>query len=749
MTTNPSSHGNPEQPPAIRQRLDALLTRVRSILAWTRRGLRRWFTAVCASFAFCRLQSVNVLRRGKLSCFDLPLEAIRLGRTVIASPDAWSSVEQEREDWRTASSLLRKGLVPPSSDGGHIRSLPLTILAWCVNLTTRLLTKLASPLVAFRLGASVVKGQPKAEACRGCLAVAERLEVLRKEFRTRSAEGGVANRRTVIRGLIFPASACLFLGWLLLSDGKPRVMRLAVSRSLGQMVARMTPARRPSASVTLKPEPTSGQESLAGLRLRANHGDAVAQALLGSKYAKGEGVLKDPVEAVGWFRKAADQGLVEAQLSLGSMYGMGDGIARDSTEAAKWLRKAAEQGEPLAQALLGAMYANGEGVKKDLTEALKWLRGAAVNGVAKAQSMLGLMYAFGEGVSKDPLEAMKWLQKAAEQGDVDAQSYLGLMLATGDGVAKDTVEATKWLRKAANQGSVDAKAYLDKISTMSGNDFKDSAGLSQSTGAAEQVESLAALRLRAEQGDAVSQTHLALKYAQGVGVVKDSEEAAKWFRKAADQGNAEAQALLGVMYADGVGVNKSMPEAAKWFRMAADHGEANAQALLGAMYAEGDGVTKDSSEAVKWTLKAANQGHPGAQNNLGLWYATGAGVKKDSDEAAGWYRKAAVQGYAAAQANLGAMYAFGDGVSEDPVEGMKWLRKAADQRHPMSLGALGTMYYYGKGGVKKDLVEALMWADLAVAEGLPIAKLQVALEQEMTPSQIAEAKKRVREFGPR
>jgi TPR repeat protein len=68
---------------------------------------------------------------------------------------------------------------------------------------------------------------------------------------------------------------------------------------------------------------------------QAGQGDADAQLSLGEKYAKGEGVAKDPVEAARWFRRAAEVGgNAIAQNSLGEMYARGDGVPQNEEEAA-------------------------------------------------------------------------------------------------------------------------------------------------------------------------------------------------------------------------------------------------------------------------------------------------------------------------------------------------------------------------------------------------------------------------------
>jgi TPR repeat protein len=197
----------------------------------------------------------------------------------------------------------------------------------------------------------------------------------------------------------------------------------------------------PRAVSEVMPVVVTGNDPLADLREGAEQGDAYAQYNLGISYDNGEGVAKDQVEAVKWYRKAADQGNANAQYNLGNRYYNGEGVAKDLVEAVKWFRKAADQGDAPAQYSLGVYYDDGEGVAKDQVEAVKWLRKAADQGHAPAQYNLGMSYANGEGVAKDQVEAVKWFRKAADQGNAPAQFNLGNSYINGFGVAKDLVEA--------------------------------------------------------------------------------------------------------------------------------------------------------------------------------------------------------------------------------------------------------------------------------------------------------------------
>ncbi len=81
----------------------------------------------------------------------------------------------------------------------------------------------------------------------------------------------------------------------------------------------------------------------------AEAGDAGAQFNLGVMYANGEGVVKDQVQAVKWYRKAAEQGYADAQVNLGTAYWMGTGVPKDLVQAHVWINISAAKVNELAQ----------------------------------------------------------------------------------------------------------------------------------------------------------------------------------------------------------------------------------------------------------------------------------------------------------------------------------------------------------------------------------------------------------------
>jgi TPR repeat protein len=146
----------------------------------------------------------------------------------------------------------------------------------------------------------------------------------------------------------------------------------------------------------------------------------------------------------------------------------------------------------------------------------------------------------------------------------------------------------------------------------------------------------------------------------------------------------------------------------------AEQGNPDAQAGLGSLYLGGYGVARDEAVAMAWFRKAAEQGHANGQFSLAsLCYG-----RKEYAPAASWYRRAAEQGNALAQIRLGRMYAEGPGLARDDVQAFKWFA-----------------------------VAALRGSDSYVR--INAAKGRDAAAMKMTPAQIAEAERLVREWKPK
>ena len=343
----------------------------------------------------------------------------------------------------------------------------------------------------------------------------------------------------------------------------------------------------------------------------------------------------------------------------------------------------------------------------DYATVLLLMRPLAEGGNALAQNYMGILYDNGHGMPQDDAQAVAWYQKAADQGDPRAEINVGEAYETGRGVPRDMRQAVKWFRKAADQGHPPAELKVGSL------------------------------------------------YAAGRGVPQDYGLAAQWFRRASDQGYAAAQFNLGYLYGEGKGVPHDHDKAIEWYRKAAEQGHAGAQTNLGAAYEAGRGVEQDFAQAAAWYRKAADLGNAVAQYNLGNLYGSGRGVPQDFRQAMAWYRKAAAQDYALAGASLGYAYDVGRGVAQDPAQAANWYRKAADDGNADAQYSLGRLYLQGRG-VPQDLVQADKWVSLAIKRYAPSEKdkraravvMRESIESKMTPAQLEEAQKLLREWKP-
>jgi uncharacterized protein len=271
---------------------------------------------------------------------------------------------------------------------------------------------------------------------------------------------------------------------------------------------------------------------------------------IGINFEKGNGVEKNNVKAVEWYKKSAEQGYSLAQFKLGVCYGLGLGVKQDYSKAFNWYKKSAEQGNSTAQYNLGFYYANGRGSEQDYSKAFVWYKKSADQGYSTAQFNLGVCYAKGQGVEQDYSKAFKWYKKSAEQGDPTAQCNLGFYYANGRGVGQNYSIAVKWYMKSAKKGY------------------------------------------------SIAQYFLGVCYDEGLGVERDYSKAIEWYSRSAEQGDSDAQLNLGNCYYNGKGVDKDYSKAIEWYRESAEQGNVDAKNMLSKLYDTGGYQCKDLSKCV-------------------------------------------------------------------------------------------------------------------------------------------------------
>jgi hypothetical protein len=136
------------------------------------------------------------------------------------------------------------------------------------------------------------------------------------------------------------------------------------------------------------------------------------------QYAAGMSLYKehDYPKAYTTLRAAADAGSGKAMNWIGTMHLYGDGVKRDPNEALQWFHKAAELDYPGAMANIGTMHGHGVGTVRDVVEALHWFKKAANLGHIDSMLEVARAYEKGIGVKKDAAEAERWLTKAKAAG---------------------------------------------------------------------------------------------------------------------------------------------------------------------------------------------------------------------------------------------------------------------------------------------------------------------------------------------
>ena len=205
------------------------------------------------------------------------------------------------------------------------------------------------------------------------------------------------------------------------------------------------------------------------------------------------------------------------------------------------------------------------------------------------------------------------------------------------------------------------------------------------------LDDVKGLASKAQSGEPMAQYLLALIYDQGRLLPRDRESSRQWMLKAAEQGYVPAQVGLGEMYLANArtGPVPDYPHAERWLRMAATQGDAEAQFWLGAGYERGFFGVIDYREALKWLQMASAQGLPDAQFCVGGMYDAGEGVPESDEKAARWYRRAAdhfsdVSGVWEAEVQMDYMYRDGR-LRKDYVEAYMWAAIVGPQEtHPMT-----------------------------------------------------------------
>ena len=121
-------------------------------------------------------------------------------------------------------------------------------------------------------------------------------------------------------------------------------------------------------------------------------------------------VKEDGYWDLAWHAKAADYGDADSQMIIAKAYENGEeGVDRNMVKALLFYKKAAAQKKPDACMRLGQLFEEGKLVPKDKKEAVLWYTAAARTEFIPAQLRISEIYQ----QDKNYVPALYWLEKAA------------------------------------------------------------------------------------------------------------------------------------------------------------------------------------------------------------------------------------------------------------------------------------------------------------------------------------------------
>lgn len=238
--------------------------------------------------------------------------------------------------------------------------------------------------------------------------------------------------------------------------------------------------------------------------------------------------------------------------------------------------------------------------------------------------------------------------------------------------------------------------------------------------------SISELQQKANDGDAQAQFELALCYANGTDVEKNTELAFDWHKKAAEQGHVNAEFALGLYYLLGKDQMQQTQEIVNKWGLGHNPGENVDPAFeLAVIQFFAVKVGADDDLAFAWLKKAAEQNHAEANYWLGQCYLNSIGTAQDYESAFGCFRIAAEQGIAESQYPLACCFFEGKGIEQNDELGLQWCEKAAERGIATAQYRLAQCYFDGDC-VEQNNDLALSWLKKSAENHYAKAKSRLA-----------------------
>lgn len=208
-----------------------------------------------------------------------------------------------------------------------------------------------------------------------------------------------------------------------------RIFPLLVALTLGPALPAFA-AETANVSADAAPASTLQALTIAELESRMAKGDLRAQAELGARYGRGDGVPSDVPKAIALLKDAAAKNEPDAMHWLATAYTNGVGVEKSETQAALLYEQAALKGHRESQYMMGVMISTGQaGFSADWKAAIPYFRKSADQNLPVAEFMMGYAYQLGNGVDTNPEVAAAWYRRALSRGPhITAQYNLARMI---------------------------------------------------------------------------------------------------------------------------------------------------------------------------------------------------------------------------------------------------------------------------------------------------------------------------------
>lgn len=370
----------------------------------------------------------------------------------------------------------------------------------------------------------------------------------------------------------------------------------------------------------------------------------------------------------------------------------------------------------------------------DYTSAVKRFRLASVLGHEGAAATAGALLLAADGTLKRNIPAaVASLRRAAEGGQADAHALLGVLHASGladrHGVQKSHERALSHWEVAALAGNVYASSAL-------GFRYMYGIGVSKNCQQAARFYRKAAFAIATdarywptphnfEHGEAplasslvsVGRTRLSEdSFDRTVRLNPEDLDLFYYYRHSAEGGDTNSMTLIGsLLLTGGLGMEANVNEARNHLRRAADEGHGEAHGLMGHLALR----QSNYSGAINHFRRSAATGDRIGHYGLGMIFLHGlAGEKKDLAKAAMHFRFAAESKHADASFQLAMLYWHGSGVKQDAKTAYKLFQKAAELGSIQSKLNLGIILLDGKHPVtQSDCPRALRYFKEVAEEG--------------------------------